>query len=73
MTKWISVKAKLPPLCETVILAYDIDETGFKSKVTCGWIESAPHEEPSFVECESNEWLEHVTHWQDMPKGPKCP
>jgi hypothetical protein len=72
MSGWISVKEKRPPFCETVILSYDLDDDGFESRVTCGWVESEDDDEdPWFVQCESNNYLERVTHWQPLPKAPK--
>lgn len=60
---WIDVNDELPPMLQTVLLA-------FAGGVTVGWRESFPLEEISFYSCELREWPESVSHWMYLPQHP---
>lgn len=62
---WISVKDRLPPYGERVLVvneAYEA-ERGY-TKYNCGVTVRNPHLDFTF-------WGHKVTHWQSLPKPPK--
>lgn len=62
MSKWISVKDKLPENGDLLLLSD-------KEQITMGWY-SRPIKE--FIQC--NTWVDltkFVTHWQPLPEPPK--
>jgi FtsZ-binding cell division protein ZapB len=63
--KWISVKnEKKPERNEKVIIAERYKEVNID-------IDTACFEEGEFYDCQSDELLLNVTHWQSLPGEPK--
>lgn len=68
--EWISVKDRIPPPMEDVILCVN------NENVMPGWNESVqPEEDPSYVSilCKTVEWPDegiYVTHWMPLPVPP---
>lgn len=62
---WISVKDRLPPYGERVLVVNEAYETerGY-TKYNCGVTVREPHLDFTF-------WGHKVTHWQPLPKPPK--
>lgn len=63
---WIEITEELPPIMETVILAYN-------GGVTTGWLESIPDEDPVYYSPEIRGDLENITHWMPLPNHPVDP
>lgn len=62
---WISVKDRLPPYVERVLVVNEAYETkrGY-TKYNCGVTIREPHLDFTF-------WGHKVTHWQHLPESPK--
>lgn len=60
--EWISIEDELPRPCDVVIFCT-------QEATLVGWLETYDEaEDLSWVACDTNEWIEEVTHWMPLPE-----